>query len=194
MTVTELLASILKAYPGADADAMATFVPVFHKRFRAREGDSLQAAADEVFATFNATARKPFPIPADFEPHMPSLHRQMDDGAAGPPIRAALEARALRVDRLHKAWLAEQGMKIKAARHMSVYGACVLEVLDLCRRANDQTRRIILTVDQIVICEMRALTSERAHRWPPAKTNEQWDEQIEQIRHDWANPRQQEAA
>lgn len=192
MTVAELLDKILAAYPGASPEAMATFKPVFYARFRHREGDALQAAAEEVLATFRPKYDQKFPIPADFEPHMPSLHRQQDQGASGPPIRAALEARTARVDRLHKTWLAEQGLKIKAARHLSIYGACVLEVLDLCRRANDQTRRIILTAEQIAMCEMRALTSERAHRWPPAKTNEEWDAQLEQIRQDWAN--QQQAA
>lgn len=193
MTVTELLAAIQAAYPGATAEALRTFVPVFHKRFRAREGDGLQAAADEVFATFNATSRKPFPIPGDFEPHMPSLHRPQESGDVGPPIRAALEARAARVDRLYQAWFAEQGLKIKAARHMDVYGACVLEVLDLARRANDQTRRIILTVEQIAMCEMRALSCARVHRFMPAKTNEEWSAQIEQIRAEWAQPKQEAA-
>lgn len=193
MTVTELLAAIQGAYPGSTGDALRTFIPVFHKRFRAREGDSLQAAADEVFATFNATSRKPFPIPADFEPHMPNIHRQ-EDGKGGPPIRAWLEARRIRVTRLYAAWFDDQGAKIKAARHQSVYGACVLEVMDLCHAATDQTRRIILSAEQIAKCEMRAASSERALRFQPAKTNEVWDDQIAQVRASWAHPQEKDKA
>ena len=193
MTVTELLACIMAVYAGATPEALKTFVPVFHKRFRAREGDHLQVAADEVFATFKAKYGQPFPIPADFEPHMPKLHHA-GRGDGGSPIRAAMEARNARATRLHAAWLAEQGHKIKAARHISVYGACVLMIMDICRVAHDRTQRVMLTADQIAECEMRALSSERAHRWQPAKTNEEWDEQIEQIRAEWAKPVQQEAA
>jgi hypothetical protein len=50
----------------------------------------VQAAADEVLATFKPKYGQPFPIPADFEPHMPSLHREAH-GEGGASIRAHLE-------------------------------------------------------------------------------------------------------
>ena len=95
-----------------------------------------------------------------------------DADTIGPPIRGALKARAERANWLYRGWFAEQGHRIKAARHQSVYGACVLEAVDLCRKATERTARVILTAEQIALCEGRALSSERAHRQAMPQTNE----------------------
>lgn len=194
MTVTELLARIMAAYPGATNEAMKTFVPVFHKRMGHREGDKLQEAADEVFAVFRPKFGSPFPIPADFEKHLPSVVATAPTGSDGPPIRDWLEDRAKRASKLYADWVETQGRKIKEARHMSVYGACALAVMRMCLKVNERTQRVVLTAEQIAICEMRALTSERAHRWPPCKTEEEWRSQLDQIRSDWTKETQREAA
>lgn len=195
MTVTDLLARIMAAYPGATTEALRTFVPVFHKRLGHREGDKLQDAADEVFAVFRPKFGAPFPIPADFEKHLPSIVTAAKaTGAEGPPIREWLEARAGRASKLYGDWVSAQGRKIKEARHMSVYGACALEVMELCRRANERTQRVILSADQIAMCEQRALTSERAHRYQPCKTEEEWLHQLSEIRADWAKDMQKQEA
>lgn len=195
MTVTELLAAIQAAYPGATSEALRTFVPVFHKRLAHREGDKLQEAADEVFAVFRPKFGAPFPIPADFEKHLPSIAASKPTGSDGPPIREWLEARTNRSSALYADWVATQGRKIKEARHMSVYGACALAVMRMCRKANERTRHVVLTAEQIGICEMRALTSERAHRYQPCKTEEEWHYQLAEIRAGWAKEMQnQEAA
>lgn len=186
MKVTELLSAIQAAYPGATSEALRTFIPVFHKRLGHREGDKLKDAADEVFAVFRPKFGAPFPIPADFEKHLPSIVAAKSTGSDGPPIRDALEERQKRSSKLYADWVATQGRKVKEARHMSVYGACALAVMRMCRKANERTQRVILTAEQIGICEMRALTSERAHRYQPCKTEEEWNHQLAEIRADWA--------
>lgn len=189
MTVTELLDRILAAYPGATPEAMATFKPVFYTRFRQREGDALQLAFDEVLATFKAKYGQPFPIPADFEPHMPALR-------IGAPvsIKAALDARDSRWRRLFNDWHASQGQKIKAARPHPVFVACVLMAKDLCIATRDDRARIQLTMDQINLCKMQALSQSRVRMFGPLPaTNDMWEHQIEQVRQAWANP-QSEAA
>lgn len=188
MTVTELLAAIQAAYPGATSEALRTFVPVFHKRLGHREGDKLQEAADEVFAVFRPKFGAPFPIPADFEKYLPSIAAAAPTGSDGPPIREWLEERAKRASKLYADWTAGQGRKIKEARHLHVYGACALAVMRMCLKATERTPRVVLTAEEIGICEMRALTGERAHRWPPCKTEEEWRQQLDQIRAEWSNP------
>jgi len=197
MTVDELLGKLNAAFPSFNARALEAWGGVFRDVCGRHEGPTLKSAYTAVLSSFTVAKSKALhPVPADFAEHLPKgPHRSSGHGDVGPPIRAALEARSARSDRLFKAWHAEQGLKIKAARHQSIYGACVLEVMDLCRRASERTGRLILTAEQIAKCEQRALSSERAHRWPPAKTNEGWDDQIEQIRAEWAAQQpQQEAA
>ncbi len=186
MTVAELLASILRAYPGADEGAIATFKPVFYARFKHREGERLKAAAEEVFATFNATARKPFPIPNDFEEHMPRSHPTI---AGEGPLRAALVAREARWRKLFGEWYQVQGVRLKGNRPQPVFDACILEAKDLCEKADERTARVILSAEQIRICEARALSQSRVRMFGALpKTNEAWDNQFEQVRQAWATP------
>ena len=110
----------------------------------------------------------------------------------GPSIRGMLKARAARTDWLFRGWLVGQGRKIKDVRPYPVYSACVLEAIELCQKATEQTRAVILTAEQIRLCEARALSQARARmfgRLPP--TNAEWDAQLEHVRQAWANPQQE---
>ena len=189
MTVDELLKRILAAYPGASPEAMATYKAVFYARFKHREGDHLQAAADEVLATFRPKYDQKFPIPADFEGHMPKLHL-VAAGEGGGAIRAELEARDHRARRLFNEWHMRQGTKLKDARPHPVYAACLLMALELCGSVSNDDARVILTAEQIKLCEERALSQARLRLYGPLPaSNEAWDAQIEQVRQGWANPR-----
>lgn len=100
-----------------------------------------------------------------------------------------------RARQLITAWEAGQGMKIKAARPLAVYGACSSFARRLADSLPPEYTRLLLTQDQIDDCEQRAVTSARNVRFGPAKTEEEWREQCALIRADWTTPTtKQEAA
>jgi hypothetical protein len=179
MTVTELLARIMAAYPGATPAAMESFTPVFHARFRNREGAALEAAALEVLGGFKPTSRQPFPIPRDFDEFLPN-HPKI---VALPGIGPALQERARRRHINTQNWLEGQGLKIKQNRPLPVYAACLGLALELCQRADWKH----LSPQQIAECEQRALSQTRVRMFGrlPA-TNEAWDMQMGQVRQAWA--------
>jgi hypothetical protein len=182
MTVTELLTRIMAAYAGATTEAMKTFVPVFHARLRKHEGPALDAAAIEVFGSFKPRYDHKFPIPADFEAHLPS--GKLNLGTAGQGIRQTLADRATRRRRVLADWMNGQGAKIKAHRVPPMYAACVALAADLAGETSDA---LILTADQIKLCEDRALSAARIQRFGRIpRSTERWEAQIEEIRADWA--------
>lgn len=183
MTVTELLDRIIAAYPGATPEAMKTYRSVFFARLQRHEGSALEAAATEVLGSFKPRYGQPFPIPADFEAHLPSGRLNLPE--EGGSIREALRTRAERKCRVFAAWLEGQGAKIRAARPPAVYNACVFMAADLAKKSE----RVVLTAEQIATCEERALAAGRIDKFGALpRTNEQWDEQREQVRQMWATP------
>ncbi len=186
MTVTELLARIMAAYSGATADAMKSFAPVFHARFRDFEGERLEAAALEVLGGFKPTSRQPFPIPIDFDEFMPR-HPKI---VSLPAIKGWLMDRDTRRHVNVQNWLEGQGAKIKTNRPFAVYAACLLMALELCPREDWKH----LTPQQIAECEMRALSQARVRMFGALpKTNEAWDDQLAQVRAAWAQPQEKAA-
>lgn len=191
MTVSELLARIIAAYPGATQDAMKTFKPVFYARLQRHEGDKLEEAATAVLAAFRPKFGQPFPIPADFEAHLPSGRLDLG-GNSGPPIRQLLADRDARRKRIHEEWMNGQGAKIKANRPHSVYSACNLMALDLAAHRRD---RLVLSAEQITLCEEQALSRTRVEMFgPPPKSEEAWRAQCAQVRETWAASQQAVAA
>jgi hypothetical protein len=184
MTVAELIARIMAAYPGATAEALKTFTPVFYARLRKHEGDALDSAATEVLGSFRAKYDQKFPIPADFEKELPSSHLRLPD--AGSAIRDTLEQRRKGRQAFYAAWIAGQGAKIKAARPLPVYYACNIMARDLGRN---------LKPDEIERCIARALSAARVQKFGPLpKSNVALEDQYAEIRADWEKPQQQEAA
>lgn len=184
MTVAELLERIAAAYSGATPEAMKTFKPVFYARLRKHEGDILEAAAVEVLGTFRPKFDQKFPIPADFEAHLPSGKLHMPDEGDG--IRRLLEQRAQRSESLYRDWHANQGRKIKEARPLPVYGQCVLMAKDLANNSTERTPRIVLTAEQIAECDQRAVSAARVAYGKLPKDEDIWREQIARIRESWA--------
>lgn len=194
MTVSELLARIIAAYPGATQDAMKTFKPVFYARLQRHEGDKLEEAATEVLARFRPKFGQPFPIPADFEAHLPSGKLDLGKGSsdAGPPIRQWLADRDARRKQIHGDWLNGQGAKIKANRPHAVYSACNLMALELAAHRRD---KLVLSAEQIKVCEEQALSRARVEMFgPPPKSEEAWHAQCAQVREVWAASLQKVAA
>lgn len=183
MTVMELLEAIIAAYPGASAEALKTFKPVFLTRLRHFEGDKLAAAAHEVLGTFSATARKPFPICADFEAHLPSGKLHIPD-TDGPPMRARMEEQKRRKAEMVGDWQAGQGAKIKAARGPAIYAHCLWEAQRQAGIAawKPQAGRVVLSAEQIQTCEDQAVSTARlsAHGAAVIRhgSNAEWDDQM----------------
>lgn len=194
MTVSELLARIIGAYPGATQDAMKTFKPVFYARLQRHEGDKLEEAATAVLAAFRPKFGQPFPIPADFEAHLPSGRLDLGKGSsdAGPPIRQWLADRDARRKRNFEDWANGQGAKIKANRPHAVYAACVLMASELAAKRRD---KLVLSAEQITLCEEQALSRARVEMFgPPPRTEEAWTAQCAQVREVWAANQQKVAA
>ena len=190
MTVSELLARIIAAYPGATQDAMKTFKPVFYARLQRHEGEALEAAATAVLGTFRPKFGQPFPIPADFEAHLPSGKLRLGR-ESGPSIRQWLADRARNSPVTYAGWLAGQGAKIKANRPDQVYVACQREASAMAGHG----RPIVLSVEHIKLCEERALSQERVRMFgPPPKSEATWLDQIQQVRDAWAKPAQEQDA
>lgn len=194
MNVTDLIARIVSAYPGATQDAMKTFKPVFYARLQRHEGDKLEEAATAVLGSFKPKFGQPFPIPADFEAHLPSgkLDLGKGSGDAGPPIRQWLSDRDARRKRNFEDWANGQGAKIKANRPHAVYAACVLMATELAAKRGD---RLVLSAEQITQCEEQALSRARVEMFgPPPKSEEAWRAQCAQVREVWAANQQKVAA
>ena len=102
-----------------------------------------------------------------------------------PPRSPACWPSASAGPRLFAAWHAAQGLKIKAARSQAVFAACVLEAMERCRGASDATERVLLGPDDIALCESRAVSAARVHRFGrlPA-TNQEWQSQCDEVRGD----------
>jgi len=181
VTVADLLARLAAAFPAFNARAVEAWAPVFRARFGHREGAALAEAYAETLGAFSvAKSKSLFPLPADFELHLPNRKPIRGDAAAVARLLAERHARA---SRLFAAWHAAQGLKIKAARPQAVFAACVLEAMERCRGASDATERILLGPDDIALCESRAISAARVHRFGrlPA-TNQEWQSQCDELR------------
>lgn len=186
MTVAELLNRIIVAYPGASPEAMKTFKPVFVARLQKHEGPALEEAATAVLSAFRPSARQPFPIPADFEQHLPSGKLDL----AGVSIRSALRDAAENRRKVYEDWHTRQGAKIKANRPLPVYNACVLEA----STRSQFGKPFMLQPEDIKRCEERALSQARLAMFgrPPA-TEDEWLAQFDQVRASWAEGLQEAA-
>ncbi len=184
MTVDELLTKLAMAFPSFNATAVEAWAPVFRARFGHREGPKLADAYEQTLGEFSVKKSKSlFPVPADFEAFMPSLK-----DVKAPPIGKMLEERHQRARKLFEQWHDSQGLKIKEARPKAVYGACALEAYERGKRSFSDNERVLLSSEDIAICEQRAVTSERIHRFGAMpKSPEAWKSQCAEIRAEWAS-------
>lgn len=184
MTVTELLSKILAVYPGADAEAMKAIKGAYHSRLQRHEGDKLETAANEVFATFKPKFGQPFPIPADFEAHLPGkLDLGKDKGT--PPLD--LEGRKRRADSLFANWQADQCRRADKGnpllrRALENVARQVADVMGW----HPNPRPLVLTHDQLKAACQAAISQERrARHGQPPKDKYLWWKQIASIASEW---------
>lgn len=192
MTVTELISCIMNAYPGATPDALKSFTPVFYARLRKHEGPALEEAATEVLGSFKPRFDQKFPIPIDFEQHLPS--GKLNLPSSGPAIDFKAHKRR-KVDLISE-WEAGQGAKILKHRGAYVWTHCWLEVKAIAqmRAWTADPEAIILTLEQIDRCEHQVISTARMATFGARRsTLEEWQDQMancaEKIRAgEWPKP------
>ena len=187
MTVTELLAAIMRAYPGATPEAMATFKPVFQARFEAREGPHLAKALHDCMSIFNANTRKPFPIPADIEAHMPVISAA---GTGAPALDFTAHGEKVRA--IMAEWREAQGQRgANGVREVMRALEFIAEPLAnvLAWKPGDQKLR--LTNAHLKLAQHRAISARRRDIhgtiMPSLKADDWWD-QIRPIGEGWNIP------
>ena len=186
MTVAELLASIIAAYPGATDQAMATFKSVFYARFRDREGDALRDAFEATVADFRATGRQPFPIPADIEANMPS--RRLFGGAGGGAID--FKGHAERKRAMLTEWRDVQGAR-GAGGIAEVWQALVsiAEARSHVAAWNDKAGPLRLSRQDLRLAQHRAISQQRRlEHGRPVGDGAAWWEQVKEIAERWKIP------
>lgn len=182
MTVTDLLERILSVYPGAKPEALKAMKPVFLARLQHREAH-LDSAANEVFATFQPKATKPFPIPGDFEAHLPNLQAIKSDG---PPLD--IKGQQERKRRLMDDWRQRQGNGIASARGKAIAAAAAHKAMEIAhmRAWGKDPQPILLSADQIQVCEDQVVSSERMATYGArvlrVEDGEAWQSQMNEIR------------
>lgn len=188
MTVTELLKRLAGAYSAFDNRVIEAFAPVFRSYLAEHEGERLEKAYTQVLGTWRPKSGQRFPLPADFNEFLKlDIPRSKDETG---PIQKALDERHDRAVRLYAAWFDSQGIRIRAARPQSVYGACCLEAYARAKASTQSTERILLSPEDIARCELSAVTSERVHRFGPLpKSADVWQAQCDEIRADWTKAR-----
>lgn len=184
MTVQELLDRIIAVYPGATPEAVKALKTVYQARLRRHEGEALEVAAAEVLATFRPGFDTKFPIPADFEAHLPSgRYRLADDGHALDFAAHRERKQAIEAD-----WLAGQGAKIREARGPYVWAHCLFEAQRQAAIAawRDQDSRVVLSREQIQACEDQVVSTARiqAHGASALRRGDRasWEGQTEALR------------
>ncbi len=187
MTVDELITAILTAYPGANPDAMATFSPVYRARFGKREGPHLRAAFETTLAEFKPKYGQPFPVPADFERHMPSLKREADNGKdGGPPID--LPGRKRRADSLYASWQAGQCRRADKGNPLlrKALENIARQVADVMGW-DENPPPLVLSHAQLKTACQSAISLERRHRYGHQlpKDKHVWWQQIASIATEW---------
>lgn len=183
MIVSDLLKRMLAAYPGFDAKAGETWAPVFRARLSRHEGNALETAAIEVLGSFKPTTRQPFPIPADFEAHLPS--GKLDLPAETPKLDFA--ARDQKLAQIMGDWRNRQGLK------SSKGVAEVMRALEEMAKPLATTmawkpgdHRLILDADQLRIAKQRAVSYRRLIEFGQIpKSADAWWDQIDTIQRRW---------
>lgn len=158
MTVAELLEGIIAAYPGATPEALKTFKPVFYARLLKHEGDALAEAATAVLGSFRPTPRAPFPIPLDFEQHLPSARLEL--GRSGPQMDFA--ARRRRIEALLDDWREREGKPLsKGVSEVLAALEVVARSVAGLRAWREYPEPVVLSDDQVRLAQQRALSQER---------------------------------
>jgi hypothetical protein len=183
MTVTELLDRILAAYPGANPEAMATYKPVFFARMRQHEGEKLEEAATAVFGVFKPTTRQPFPIPGDFEAHLPTNKLRLVSSGPGLDV----PGHSGKTRRIMAEWRLSQGNRgANGVRDVMRALEFIAEPLAAQKAWKDDPEPLRLTKAQLKIAQQRAISQQRRiDHGPPSKDPDVWWSQIDAVARGW---------
>jgi hypothetical protein len=182
MTVAELLEKLGRAYGLFNANALETWAPVFRARLGRFEGDALRDAFTDTLSTFKPKSVAPFPVPLDFEQHLPERQRDHD---RKPPLD--LEGHQRRKVELMTGWLVAQGLR--ASKDIQPLMWALTDVAN--RKAgvaawNPACRTLLLTRDELMVALKCALSQERRRQFGPMpKSNEVWWSQIITVATAW---------
>ncbi len=185
MTVTELLLKLGSAFTLFRASG-EVWAPVFRARLERHEGQTLQRAFLDTLAAFHPGARQPFPLPADFEQHLPSRTLRLPRGA--DTMKLDFKARADRAQGLMAEWHREQGER--AARGVPEIATALSDIAwPLARRAawSAHPPPLRLTRGQVRLAHQRALSQQRCReQGSPPRDGEAWWAQIDAIARRWS--------
>jgi hypothetical protein len=184
MTVDEILRAIAGAFPAFNAKAMESWAPVFRARLGKHEGAALREAHLEALANFKPSGRTPFPVPVDYEPHLPTgkLNLPKDDGP-----KLDFQGRAKRAENIYREWRAEQAPR--AAQGVPEIMKALEEIaypIALVMGWNPKTDKLLLSRKQVKVAIQRAISVERRklHGPPPVQPAAWWG-QISAIAEGW---------
>lgn len=185
MTVDDLLVAIRKAFALFDDDAQETWAPVFRRQLRQHEGKALNAAWLATMAGFKPSNRQVFPIPIDFEVHLPKATRTFDVRAGR---KLDFEAHKARKAELIDRWARRERPKIEEAYGGIVAQRCLDEVTRIADgrawhqpKPSEEPDWIVLSDEHVALCESTVVASERNFVYGPqalhAHDPHQWLEQ-----------------
>lgn len=188
MTVDEILRVLTAAFPTFNAKAMEAWAAVYRAQLERHEGPALRDAHVAVMGAFKPSGRTPFPVPAEYAAHLPSvdLHKELAKLPGGKAID--FKAHRQRKDDLVREWEDGQGRKIKQARGSSIWVHCWLTVKAIAqmRAWSTDPPAIVLTQPQIDRCEAEAVSNARCSSRGASVlrfgSNAEWDGQMAEVR------------
>lgn len=195
MNVAQLIDRIIDAYPGASGPAMGTFRQAYADRLRRHEGVALAKAATEVFGSFKPTHRQPFPIPVDFEQHLPSGKVALDGATPKLDFRRHRERKA----GIIAEWFEAEGRALTSASpDLWLAFETIVEPLAYRMAWSEKPGELRLKPADILVARKRAVSQRRRLDFgPPPKDPEVWWDQIVEVmqrwdldigREDWTQP------
>lgn len=170
MTVDDLLVSLHKAFALFDDAAEDSWGPVFRRQLRPHEGKALGEAYIKTLAGFKANGKQVYPIPIDFESHLPKKSQTYK----GKGCKLDFEGHARRKLELVERWAKKERWKIERDRGPLVAQRCQDEVM---RRAQiiawrdfegkNDPEWIVLDDVEVDRCEAALVSSERNFIYGP---------------------------
>lgn len=184
MTVDQLLAKLSAAFPAFNAKATEAWAPVFRARLDKHAGPVLAKAYADTLGGFTVKGSKSlFPMPADFEAHLPG---RLDLGPDAGPV-VDFDGRNRRARSMFDEWLHEQAPRATYNRPEIL--KALQEIawpMALVRGWNEQRDRLLLSRAQVAMALQRAISQERYIRYgTPGRDIDQWWSQIKGIADEW---------
>lgn len=183
MTVDEILRALQGAFPAFNAKAMETWAPVFRARFNRHEGPALRDAHIAALGAFKPSGRTPFPIPHDYEPHLPANVVKLPKNTK----KLDFLGHHRRAQDIFADWRARQGLKAsKGVAEVMRALEDVARPLAGIEAWKDEPGRLILDRAKLTIAKKIAVSIQRRiEHGPPSKDAEVWWQQTAAVQERW---------